>query len=146
MIKYNEAWREIELAVQKTVPFKDTTFRLDGDWKKFLRYDTNFEVYQVDVYWVRNNLNVNFCHGGHGYVYEFIPLHEIWISNVHSECICKNVKEGQSLSQKYIDSTILHEITEFFEMQNGFEYFEAHKVALQKEIDIKYLNDPYTEI
>lgn len=140
-------WAKLELEIQKRGNKKDKTFVLSGKWKGFVRKQDGFKVYAVDVDWVKNNLSVIFNHGGHGYVHEFIPKNEIWISTNHFDgCDCKNVVKGQRVSKNYFDSCVIHEITEFKEMKKGKSYWEAHQIALQKEIDIGLLKDPYTEI
>ena len=143
---HTEFWREIEKDVQARALLKDPTFRLNGPWKKLIRVDEEgFKIFKVDVFWVRRNLNVTFGHGGHGFVYEFIPLDEIWSSSIHSLCICTNVEEGQPVSDEFFDSCTLHEITEFKEMKAGLEYWEAHQISLQAELDAGFLKDPYAE-
>lgn len=42
-------------------------------------------IYSVDGDYVRNNLEVDFIGGGHGYVYTFIPKNEIWIEQRFSQ-------------------------------------------------------------
>ena len=140
-------WAKLELEIQKRGNKKDKTFVLSGKWKRFVRKQEGFKIYSVDVYWVKNNISVIFDHGGHGYVHEFIPKDEIWVSTNHFDgCNCKNIVRDQKVSKNYFDSTVIHEITEFKEMKKGKGYWESHQIALQKELDIGLLKDPYTEI
>lgn len=142
----NEFLISLEKDIQKNANKKDNNFRLNGDWKKFFRKQDGYNVYLVDVEWVRNNLSIIYGHGGHSYVHEFIPHDEIWVSNKHPEdCSCKNVKSDRTMSMSFINSTILHEIEENKKMKDGYTYWEAHNFALQKELELKILNDPYTE-
>jgi len=141
-----EFWRWCEAEIQKTADKKDPTNVLSGSWKTPFRMNAKFKIYTVDNNWIRNNLCFYFGHGGHGYVHEFIPLNEVWIANQHIGCECKNVKEGQVLSLPYMESTILHEITEFYLMEKGMPYYEAHEEALKAELEAGHLTDPYMEV
>jgi len=147
--EHDEFWGKIEEEVQKVALLKDPTFRLRGTWKELIRVDEDgFKLCKVDVHWIRHNLNANFGHGGHGFVYEFIPLDEIWASGTHSLCVCLDLgsKEGDPVSEAYLESTFLHEIVEFKEMRdNKLTYWEAHQIALQAEIEAGLLKDPYKE-
>lgn len=143
----NSLWAEIELKIQKRANNKDLKFSLSGDWKKFLRIQDGFKVFAVNGEWVRNNLSIIFGHGGHGYVHEFIPRDEIWIDTHHCEdCGCAVNEMNQEVSQNYFDSTVIHEIAEFKEMEKGMDFWNAHKIALQKEVDAGILKDPYNDI
>lgn len=134
----------MELSISNTD--KDPEFKLAGKWKTFLYFQDGYSVFQVDTYWVKNNLSVIFGHGGHGKVHEFIPNDEIWIGNVHFEnCKCKNTYPNKPLSEKFIKSTVFHEITENKSMKDGKTYWEAHNIALEKEMDAGYLEDPYSD-
>lgn len=127
-------WRDLEKDIQTRAIKKDNGFRLQGTWKRFLRNQDEFNVFIVDGEWVRTNLSVIFGHGGHGWVHEFIPLNEIWVSNVHPvDCDCKN--KGKFLDIKNIESTIIHEITEAKIMKDGkTPYHKAHKEATKVEL------------
>ncbi|MBT9130992.1 MAG: hypothetical protein DDT40_01091 [candidate division WS2 bacterium] len=148
----DKLWKTIEADIQDRGSKKDIKFVLKGKWKKFVRMQDGFKLFAVDGTWIRNNLSVIFGHGGHGYVHEFIPLDEIWISTHHynenkwSRCKCNNVKENQKVSTAYFDSCTIHEITEFMEMRKGKSYWVAHQIALNKEREIGLLPDPDTEI
>lgn len=142
----NISWAELELKIQKSAVKKDGKFILRGRWKKFIRKQDGFKAYLVDGEWVRFNLSVTFEHAGHGLVHEFIPMDEIWVDIKHYEgCPCRNVREDRKTSQKCFNSTVIHEITEFREMQKGMPYWPAHQIALDKERELGILADPYTE-
>ena len=133
----DELWAIMELAVQKSAPKKDKSFRLSGLWKSFYRVQDGFKVFLVDGCWVYNNLSIIFGHGGHGYVHEFIPVDEIWVSTVHnadceSECglpTHARVVAGTPLSQDEIEATIAHEIFECRAMSKGKDFWTAHNEA-----------------
>lgn len=143
----NKLWAEIELRIQKRAKSKDRSFVLSGPWKRFVREQDGFKVCAVDGEWVRNNLSVLFGHGGHGYVHESIPLDEIWVDTHHYDgCSCKNVKPDRKMSPVFFNRTVVHEITEFKEMEKGKIYWEAHQIALKKETEGEILEDPYREV
>lgn len=148
----DKLWAELEADIQARARKKDKNFILKGKWKKFVRTQDGFKIFSVDGAWVRNNLSVIFDHGGHGYVHEFIPLDEIWISTHHfhetkwNQCGCNNIKKNQKVSKNYFDSCVIHEITEFKEMKKGKIFWTAHQIALNKEREIGLLPDPETEI
>lgn len=139
-------WADLEAKIQKRALAKDTKLSLSGDWKRFVRTQDGFKVFAVDGEWIRNNLSVIFGHGGHGYVHEFIPLDEIWVGIHHfDDCGCKNVSPDLLVSPQYFESTIVHEIIEFQEMEKGAIYWDAHNFALQKEMELGLLEDPFTD-
>lgn len=145
----DKLWHELELEIQRRENKKDRSFKLCGKWKRFLRIQDGLKVYAVDGKWIRNNLSVIFGHGGHGYVHEFIPKNEIWVSTHHyhesswSKCGCDVSKGGQKVSENYFDSTTIHEIAEFKAMRTGKSYWESHQIALQKEEEAGLLKNPY---
>lgn len=143
----NKLWADFEFDIQNRSQKKDKNFILSGKWKKFFRKEHELEIYLVDGEWIRNNLSIMFGHGGHGFVCEFIPLNEIWISTHHfEECGCLNIQKSQKMSNVFIESTIVHEISELKEMQKGKKYWEAHQIALKQEKILGLLKDPYTEV
>ena len=141
---YSES--DLEAKIQATASKKDPDFRLEGSWKKFMEEREGIKVYSVDFDWVYNNLSVLFHHGGHGYVHEFIPLDEIWVSyNHHHSCKCKNIRDDNAVSERYFEATVRHELLELSLMKQGMEYWQAHNQALEKEKEWGLLEDPYTE-
>jgi len=147
-------WSHLEAEIQKRSKTKDRKFRLKGEWKKFVRVQSGYKVYAVDGSWIRKNLCVYFTHGGHGLVHEFIPVNEIWVSTHHynegesylSKCNCKRKFKNQKVSKNYFDSTVIHEIEECEQMKKGKKYWEAHQLALRKEIKVGLLKDPFNDI
>lgn len=153
----DKLWTELEAEIQRRGAKKDRSFKLSGPWKKFIRKQQGFNIYAVDATWIRNNLCVYFGHGGHELVHEFIPRGEIWVSTRHSHersaaigfisnCGCRVKKKNQPVSKNYFDSTVIHEITEFFKMKKGLPYWAAHNIALDKELEIGLLIDPFTDL
>jgi hypothetical protein len=136
------------LEIQERAKKKDTNFCLSGKWKTFVREYNGFKVYAVDGEWLRNNISIHFGAGGHGLVHEFIPLNEIWVSTHHFiGCGCSNLKEAeQPVSENYFDSTVIHEIAEFMQMEKGMPFWKAHEIALEVERKIDLLKDPHTEV
>lgn len=138
-------WSNLEKDAQERAPNKDSNFKLEGTWKKFFGNQDGYKIYIVDGEWVRNNLSLLFGHGGHGYVHEFIPNDEIWISDKHflsdgNEC-CKGSHPGEKFTINFTKSTILHEITENKEMRNGKTYLISHNIALDAEREAGFLDD-----
>jgi len=139
-------WAELERDVQKRAVKKDRNFKLSGSWKKFVREEGGLSIYSVDGEWLRNNLSANFGHVEHGYVFEFVPIDEIWIDTHHKKgCGCKRVRKDRKMSVAYFESTVAHEIKEIQEMKKGLSYWKAHQMALQKERELGILSDPFTE-
>jgi hypothetical protein len=123
---------------------KDPEFSLSGPWKKFVRKQDGFKVYCVDGEWVRNNLTIEFGHGGHGLVHECIPMDEIWLGAQHfKDCKCKGTVPGRPVTPAWFESCLLHEIAEFRQMNQGDDYWKAHKDAIGLEKDLGILADPH---
>jgi frataxin-like iron-binding protein CyaY len=138
-------WKDMEKDIQKVSNNKDKKFVLKGKWKKYVKTINNYKIYAIDQKWINNNLSVTFHHGGHGLVHEFIPLDEIWISTHHYNCKCKKVSKDKNVSKRYFESTLIHELVEVKLMKKGMNYWQAHNVALQKELSLELLPNPYTE-
>ena len=123
------SWAEMEADIQDATYYKDPCFRLAGDWKGFIRTEGFIDVYLVDGSWVNDNLSVIFGHGGHGFVHEFIPRDEVWISDKHhGDCDC-GVPNGTPLTDAEIEETICHELRERELMLQGKSFWEAHNLA-----------------
>ncbi|MEK7606728.1 MAG: hypothetical protein AAB444_00820 [Patescibacteria group bacterium] len=139
-------WKELEKDIQIRARRKDARFSLRGAWKKFLRKQEGFMVFEVDGDWVRANLSIIFGHGGHGLVHEFIPHRAIWVSARHfKNCGCRGVARNQHMSPRMTASTTLHEIREYQEMKKGRAYWPAHQMALEAERKAGFLDDPFQE-
>jgi len=149
----NKVWKRLEREIATRAKKKDKKFVLKGEWKKFLRIQESYKIFVVDGRWVRGNLSVLFSHGGHGYVHEFIPIDEIWINSNHycegpssiTRCGCTVKKKDGKISKNYLESTIIHEITEVNLMKKKKSYYIAHETALNKEREIGLLKDPYDD-
>jgi len=149
----DKLWPKLEKEIQSRASKKDKSFILSGKWKKYIRKQEGYKIFEVDGKWLRNNICVYFDHGGHGFVYEFIPLNEIWINSHHfnegkseiSNCSCKVKTKNQKVSKKFFDSTVIHEIKEYEEMKKGKPYWEAHQIALKAEKEAGLLSDPYDD-
>ena len=122
-------WGKLEAKIQRQAKDKDPDFRLNGDWKRKVRDQDGFKVYEVDADWVRKNLTAMFGTGGHGYVHECIPHDEIWIARC--------TETGSKLSKEYRLGCAVHEITEHKLMQAGKSFLSAHRKAEQVERKFK---------
>lgn len=150
----NAWWGELEKTIQTRAPKKDKKFILTGKWKKFLRTQNGYKIYAVDGSWIRSNLCVYYGHGGHFFVHEFIPKGEIWVSTHHYDegasdllkCNCVVKKKNQKVSKNYFESTLIHEMEECEQMKKGKNYWEAHTIALAKELEVGFLEDPFKDI
>jgi hypothetical protein len=149
----DKLWAKMEREIQKRAPSKDRNFRLTGKWKKFVRKQDGYKIFSVDGTWIRSNLCIYYGHGGHGLVFEFIPMDEIWVETNHYHegsssfliCRCKVRNPTQKVSKNYFDSTVIHEIHEANLMKKGMSYFRAHQLALQKEREVGLLRDPFDD-
>lgn len=151
--KRDKTWSILEKEIQSRAKNKDESSVIDGEWKKFVRAQSGYNIFSVDGRWIKTNLCVYFGHGGHGLVHEFIPLGEIWVSLHHykegnseiSHCKCKVNQRWPKVSKNFFDSTVIHEITECDEMKKGKTYWKAHQMALQKERELGLLPDPFDD-
>jgi hypothetical protein len=93
--------------------------------RKYLTIKDNkdiVKVYLINGEVVRDLYKTDYVEGGHGYVYEWIPLDEIWVD--------AKVKADE------IPVIILHEYLERILMKfKGFPYVRAHNAALKVEFD-----------
>ncbi len=79
-------------------------------------------VYLINGEVVRDLYKTDYVEGGHGYVYEWIPLNEIWVDS--------KVKADE------IPVVVLHEYLERILMKfKNFPYVRAHNAALKVEFD-----------
>lgn len=100
---------------------KDCHSRL---WKKL---ENGTSVWIVDGRCVRDVFDIEFTEGGHDYVYEFVPVNEIWIDDdlVESE-------------RGYV---LLHEIHERNLMAKGWSYNNAHADSSRLEYHCRHHPD-----
>lgn len=136
----------MEAEIQERTPYKDPSFKPEGEWKKYVFDMLGYSVFAVDGTWVRNNLSIIFGHGGHPYVHEFIPMGEIWVGTHHwnegrdSRCGCD---EGNSeVSKEYFISCAAHEIAECEQMKTGKPFHPSHEKSLEIEEELGLLEDP----
>jgi len=90
---------------------------------KLLKSDHNLKIYLVDGNKVRTMFKTDFVEGGHGYVYNWIPLNEVWIDN--------------DIKQDEIKFIAHHELVERHLMKKGRSYDEAHDTASKKEFEMR---------
>lgn len=82
------------------------------------------KVFLIDADVVRDYYKTDFIEGGHGYVYDFIPLDEVWIED--------------RLDSQEIPYVLLHELVERMLMKNmRIEYNTAHDIAAHAEYDAR---------
>lgn len=109
---------DIEEAIASRWYLKDHDMEIAGLTKQFLGEYAGFNVYKVDMDWIKNNLDTTFGTGGHGLVHTFIPLDEIWVDDV---------------SEPWPEIA-LHEAVEFHYMfEKNEDYWPAHQKAIQAE-------------
>lgn len=75
---------------------------------------------------VRNLFFIDFTEGGHHFVYDFVPLHEVWLDN--------------DLNPIEMDYVLLHELHERYLMSQGYDYSAAHRSS--SIIEYKCRRDP----
>lgn len=77
------------------------------------------EIFAVDGKMVRDNIDPRFCHGGHDWVYSYVPDKHIWIDDT--------VVQGE---WPYL---MVHELMERNKMELGEEYGKAHPACSKIE-------------
>ena len=87
----------------------------------FLTTDDDVHIYKIDAEYVRDNIDIDYTMGGHGYVYpNYIPENEVWIED--------------TMDDEDIFTTAIHELTERREMKTkGVDYSTAHDTASAAE-------------
>ena len=89
---------------------------METDFKVLLIELRDLTVYVVDGDYVRNNICIEYCLGGHDLVYYFIPPKEIWIELLPS-------KEDMFFN-------LYHELTERTIMEKDpLSYEQAHQYS-----------------
>jgi hypothetical protein len=90
-------------------------------WKDYLREACphGLHVVLVDGTHVRDTYDSDFCQGGNGFAYDFVPRNEIWVDN----CI----PPGERALVAF------HECTEAELMRAGASYDRAHDEAKRRE-------------
>jgi hypothetical protein len=81
---------------------------------------TKLNVFLVNGTAVRDYYKTDFVEGGHGYVYDFVPINEIWI------------EDEVPMNERIL--ILLHELYERYLMKyKGFDYLKAHNAASKLE-------------
>jgi len=94
------------------------------------KYSNSIKLWLVDGNLVRSFFLLDYCEGGHGLVYPFIPKNEIWIEEALS-----------SSERRFI---ILHELHERYLMSQGKSYKNAHIGAT--EVEDYYRENPKEDL
>lgn len=95
------------------------------DKKLFTTTIDKIKIYLVDAEYVRNNIDIDYTMGGHGYIYpNYIPEDEVWIDN--------------RMNQNDIYATTVHELVERRYMkEQHWTYTKAHEYASKRESNIR---------
>jgi hypothetical protein len=95
------------------------------DYKFFVHEDeySGVMVFLVDGRYVRENMSEEFIGGGHHYVYDFIPLMEVWL-------------EDTTRSDE-VEFYLVHELRERRLMATGIDYITAHDEANNLEFMLR---------
>src|SRR3989338_613046 len=89
--------------------------------------NTNNSVYVwvIDGRLVRSGLFIDFVHGGHGYVYEFVPIEEVWLDD--------------DLVYEELPFVLIHELHERNLMKDkNWNYAKAHESASKLEWKLRH--------
>jgi len=111
LIEKNERGKNIFLRKLKNVSNEQLINKIH---KKLLRKYSNDKVktWIVDGFLVRSLIFLDFTHGGHDFVYRFVPKNEVWIDDV--------------ISSKDLKYVLVHELRERRLMKKGMKYNNAH--------------------
>lgn len=94
-------------------------------YKKKLRiFSQGLDVWIVSGEAVRDLYFIDYTEGGHHFIYEFIPLKEIWIDD--------------DLNEKERKFVILHELHERYLMSKGANYSKAHMSSSCLEFECRH--------
>ncbi len=85
-------------------------------WKKL---EDGVSVWIVNGRLVRSGFDIDFTAGGHDYVYEFVPLDEVWIDD--------------AIEEEERPFVLLHELHERNRMAGGWPYSKAHAESSKLE-------------
>lgn len=96
--------------------------------KKLLKtLENGVKVWLVNGCLVRSVFNIDFTHGGHEYVYEFVPPIDVLIDD--------------DLSWEERGLVILHELHERNQMEKGMPYSKAHAESSALELHCRHSPD-----
>ena len=125
---------------------KDRSFWLKGPWRRLRETRNGLNIVTVDGEWIRNNLSVDFGHGGHGMVHEFIRPDEIWVATHHyPDCGCQKDDIWQRMSEACYQTTVVHEMAEREAMLSGMGFARAHGMAQEAERVAGWMADSYDD-
>ena len=104
----------------QTTP-RDPPQRIAPPWKRYLGQACPHgrHVALVDGTHVRNKYDSDFCQGGNGYAYPFVPKNEIWVDAITPEC--------------EVALVAFHECEEAELMESGMSYDRAHDLVKAQE-------------
>jgi len=132
-IKYSDSTKLIEVSPlnkrekEQYDRGKKLTYKESQDFEKkpFMTTVDNIKIYLVDAEHVRNNIDIDYTMGGHGYIYpNYIPENEVWIDS--------------RMNQNDIYATSVHELIERRYMkEQHWTYTKAHEYASKRELNIR---------
>ncbi len=96
----------------------------DRLWKKL---ESGLAVWVVNGRLVRSVFDIDFTAGGHDYVYEFVPVNEVWIDD--------DIAEAER------GFVLLHELHERNRMSEGWPYNKAHAESSHLEYRCRHHPD-----
>ncbi|MBU0650143.1 hypothetical protein KKG63_03030 [Patescibacteria group bacterium] len=91
-----------------------------------------FEVWEVDGMYVRNNLNREFTNFGQHYRFPFIPKHQFWIDKENSPCETAYYVSHMLIEWHLMDQGTAYDVA--IEKADKHEQRERKKSALLKQI------------
>ncbi len=105
-------YKQIKKFLRLKNPKKET---VEGVKIKLLKNRGVLKVYLVNGPFVRQNIDPNFCLGGHWLVYNYIPKNEVWLDD--------------AVAKKELKYILVHELFEVALMKKGKSYNNAHDFA-----------------
>jgi len=84
---------------------------------------SNLAIWLVDGKYVREHCYADYTQGGHEFIYDFIPVNEVWIDD--------------DLSSDERPFVIAHEVYERSLMKSGINYDHAHTWANRIESSLR---------
>lgn len=104
--------------------FNENKPRAKTHIKLFGKTKDGVEIWKIDGKHIRDTVDIDFVHGGHGFVYSFVPKNEVWIDN--------------DVIPKEVEYVLLHELFERSLMAKGFDYEHAHIKASEIEKEARH--------
>ncbi len=100
---------------------RDLRVNMDGVYRRYHGKVQGLDVWIVDGTRIRRDIYGDFCFGGHGLKYPFVPRNEIWLEG------------GMSVTQ--VRFTLVHELAERKLMAAGKSYADAYELALIVQLE-----------